>query len=1148
MANRKPQRNTQASDTRIGAKPLIFISASQADYSWRDRLKGIASERSEVLPVDWWDDSWILPGSVWKDEIEAAIRRASVAVIFLSPAYLSSDNAVSELGRLSTEAESRGLRLLPVVVEDCAWQQFESLRRIQIWSGARPLSNLSPPALDKELTGIANVILEWVSAGSMPPEAARQPEFAFSETASAVLESARRLAVQSQRSIVTSSCLLFGLAETASSGRDTAGFVREILNQNAGYDSAFKKFLTDGSVAERGETIEGVPGKVSSNIRAIFNHAATIAEQVSEGSREIHVRHLFAALLVAPMIQGTPVARRRLTSQGIDLSRVSADFLAFLRNAGIREDLNQWSRILAPPSSSPSPPPTDAAPEKKVPPDVPVQPTPATAPSPFVSGSPGYTSEFCGVGGSAPVMDYLGVEDLANRLAELMVLRETKLPLAVGLFGNWGSGKSHFMNLMDRRMKALSRKEPESMSSPQPGSVQEDQWCGEIVPIYFNAWHYSDSNLWASLVTEVFDALFRHLQPKTDELSLLQSRLQEAGGVTALAAEEARDASEGVRQATEALEKARVESEGAKQAMQGLLNGLQTLIPELNTPKNRDRITELLGVPTEAATISELIAKRKELNSVVGRTRELWRRAIAPEGRAKRFAWLVGALAAVALTRLPAFHTSQIQALLTWMGPRVQALLVALSAAIAWMIPVFGQVTKALDQLEKWQKQAEDAQAAMPKDPEVIKAQEEIVRAAARAQGAEAALAEARSRESQLSQAVSDLRPERRLSRFIEARARSEDYRGQLGLVSLARRDFAELSSIFADYEALQQKIEETPEQAQQLQKLSASVDRVVLFIDDLDRCEPEKVVDVLQAVHLLLAYPLFGVVVGVDQRCLKQSLRIRFKGLLTPDNHNHVGRSERLAKNDEIPATPLDYLEKIFHIPFHLPPMSESGFATLLEKLTEPVPAPVNINSPSTKDKESIPPAPPVPDLPIDGEKSGPSATIPASDTPVAGGNSTHGRPDTDRAKPAEAAVRVLGSVPLNPWERKALKDYYSLIGTPRGATRLLNTYRLVRAGVPAQEWDRFRGDEGGLMEFRVALLLLAVAAGQPAVAREWFKQLRLHESGVETLSDEATGANGPEWDCFRKLYNETSKQVKVPWTQKLMTKWLDRVERFTF
>jgi hypothetical protein len=42
--------------------------------------------------------------------------------------------------------------------------------------------------------------------------------------------------------------------------------------------------------------------------------------------------------------------------------------------------------------------------------------------------------------------------------------------------------------------------------------------------------------------------------------------------------------------------------------------------------------------------------------------------------------------------------------------------------------------------------------------------------------------------------------------------------------------------------------------------------------------------------------------------------------------------------KNGDVPATPLDYLERVFHVPFHLPPMEREGFATLIEKLTEPL------------------------------------------------------------------------------------------------------------------------------------------------------------------------------------------------------------------
>ena len=58
-------------------------------------------------------------------------------------------------------------------------------------------------------------------------------------------------------------------------------------------------------------------------------------------------------------------------------------------------------------------------------------------------------------------------------------------------------------------------------------------------------------------------------------------------------------------------------------------------------------------------------------------------------------------------------------------------------------------------------------------------------------------------------------------------------------------------------------------------------VNRIILYIDDLDRCPPEKVVDVLRAIHLLLAFRLFVVVVAVDARWMKRSLKDRFSLML---------------------------------------------------------------------------------------------------------------------------------------------------------------------------------------------------------------------------------------------------------------------------
>ena len=69
-------------------------------------------------------------------------------------------------------------------------------------------------------------------------------------------------------------------------------------------------------------------------------------------------------------------------------------------------------------------------------------------------------------------------------------------------------------------------------------------------------------------------------------------------------------------------------------------------------------------------------------------------------------------------------------------------------------------------------------------------------------------------------------------------------------------------------------------------------INRIVLYIDDLDRCPPNKVVDVLQAVHLLLAFPLFVVVVGVDARWITRSLETRYRELLHSSSNGEIGET----------------------------------------------------------------------------------------------------------------------------------------------------------------------------------------------------------------------------------------------------------------
>ena len=107
-------------------------------------------------------------------------------------------------------------------------------------------------------------------------------------------------------------------------------------------------------------------------------------------------------------------------------------------------------------------------------------------------------------------------------------------------------------------------------------------------------------------------------------------------------------------------------------------------------------------------------------------------------------------------------------------------------------------------------------------------------------------------------------------------------------------------------------------------------INRIVLYIDDLDRCPPAKVVEVLQAVHLLLAFPLFVVIVGVDARWISRSLETRYRELLRADGD---GEASALARTFGT-ARSEDYLEKIFQIPLWLRPMEPGDVRRMVRGL----------------------------------------------------------------------------------------------------------------------------------------------------------------------------------------------------------------------
>jgi len=69
-------------------------------------------------------------------------------------------------------------------------------------------------------------------------------------------------------------------------------------------------------------------------------------------------------------------------------------------------------------------------------------------------------------------------------------------------------------------------------------------------------------------------------------------------------------------------------------------------------------------------------------------------------------------------------------------------------------------------------------------------------------------------------------------------------------------------------------------------------------------------------------------------------------------------------------------------------------------------------------------------------------------------------------------------------------MKKLFPFVPSPRAAKRLVNVYRLLRATVGRDEWNRFLGADGD-GDFRAVLLLLALLTGYPSEGTDILRDL---------------------------------------------------------
>lgn len=113
--------------------------------------------------------------------------------------------------------------------------------------------------------------------------------------------------------------------------------------------------------------------------------------------------------------------------------------------------------------------------------------------------------------------------------------------------------------------------------------------------------------------------------------------------------------------------------------------------------------------------------------------------------------------------------------------------------------------------------------------------------------------------------------------------------------------------------------IEQFQDEFGRLVKRHFAKTRLVVFVDDLDRCLPEKALEVLEAIKLFLDVEGCVFVLGIDQEVITRGLEVRYRELI---------------EKSQSPKFSTQYIEKLIQLPFHLPPIESREIGSYLKSL----------------------------------------------------------------------------------------------------------------------------------------------------------------------------------------------------------------------
>jgi hypothetical protein len=651
-------------------------------------------------------------------------------------------------------------------------------------------------------------------------------------------------------------------------------------------------------------------------------------------------------------------------------------------------------------------------------------------------------------------IDQLGFQHDVDSFAAMIALRTVTPPLAIGLFGAWGSGKSFFMKKLSERIIDYTKKE-------------SDRFIKHVVQVKFNAWHYSDSNLWASLITHIFEELNNYATNKKFD----QESVKEMYEQMDLASIAITETSKKVQDTDQDIKELEQKQEKLKEIIEQKKSSLEML-------KSRDILGVIFNEPTIQGMI-KLISKTDPAQDAITNIEDIgtrylelnsfWKRLIEAFTmlREQKGNWWKVWLMALTITCLPIlfiFYPTMellnkcITIILSSLGS-----ITVFVKSYDWLKPHLRTAKKAFVKIKSL-KNAIESRAEHFKyfeQEEIDRLQEDIRSGKAQKENFDKLLEEKQTVFKKLEHQITQIGSGKMISTFISGKSGEDGYHDELGIISRIRKDFTQLNHLFMQQKGVKGD--------QSLDKERFQIDRIILYIDDLDRCSSEIVVKTLEAIHLLLAFELFVVVVGVDSRWLNHALDEKYVNFLETDK-------KQMAKQDKETITSYDYLEKIFQIPFALKSVTQSSKNKLIAHLTA---------------SEIIQQNP-------DNQKNGKLNTIAYDNnelmTDIEKNSHVH---NEQVAISDELIIEIEEKITFFQEEIETMQRLSYMIGdSPRAIKRYINIYRLVKAHKSYIIYS-----DPSKMDYIPAMLLLAIIVGSPRYANNFI--ISLIENNDTTMKE---------------------------------------------